>query len=90
VIGVINSRKQLVGVITDGDIRRILIKHNNPKQKKTRELMTHSPRFVYENDSLKDALALMERYKVTNLFVVDVGKTYRGVIHIHDIVESTL
>jgi arabinose-5-phosphate isomerase len=87
VVGVVNARKQLVGVITDGDIRRILIKHDDPKQVKTKNLMTRSPRSVFENDSLKEALALMERHKVTNLFVIDAKKEYRGLIHIHDIVE---
>ncbi|MCI0542518.1 KpsF/GutQ family sugar-phosphate isomerase [bacterium] len=90
VIGVVDSREKLVGVITDGDVRRILLKYDAPKELAVRKVMSLSPKNISEEKSLKEALALMEKYKITNLFAVDSKKKLTGILHIHQILESSI
>ena len=90
IVGVVNQRSILVGTVTDGDIRRILLKYDEPKSLSARSVMTKNPKFVYAEATLKEALAVMEEFRVTSLFVVDSKKKLLGVVHIHDIVENSL
>jgi arabinose-5-phosphate isomerase len=89
-VGVTNAKGVLSGIITDGDVRRILMKHENPKIFAVKKLMTKNPKKISEGKSLKDALAVMEKHKITNLFVVDEKGILSGVLHIHDIIGESL
>ena len=84
--GVLDSKGVLKGVITDGDIRRFLLKEKDITRAIAVDLMSNKPKVVHKNDSLKDALGLLEQFKVTNLFVIDNKMKPIGVIHMHDIV----
>jgi arabinose-5-phosphate isomerase len=84
VIGVTDAAGHLVGVITDGDLRRNI---ERGLDHKAGEFMTRDPKTVGPNDLVDDALALFDEYKITSLFVVDddgTGKKPVGVLHIHD------
>jgi len=90
IVAVINKNKELVGVVTDGDIRRILVKYDSPKDLLVKKIMTTKPRCIGEEDTLKDALSTMERFKITNLLVINEGKKFTGIVHIHNILEDAV
>src|SRR4051795_13120332 len=84
VIGVTDQCGYLVGVITDGDLRRNI---ERGLDHTAGEFMTRDPKTVGPDDLIDDALPLFDEYKITALFVVDDdgrGKKPIGVLHIHD------
>jgi arabinose-5-phosphate isomerase len=92
VTGVIDASGSLVGVITDGDLRRGLQTHGDGiLNKRTEEVMTVGPRTVEKNVLAAEALAEMEENSprpITCLFVLDRGKKPVGIIHLHDILKT--
>ncbi len=90
ITGVVDKRKRLVGVVTDGDIRRFLAGSHFVRDAKVVVMMTRHPKSINSKATLKDALSLMEKYRITSLFVFDKTKQPTGIIHIHDIVEGTI
>ena len=84
VIGVTDEHGYLVGVITDGDLRRNI---ERGLDHRAAEFMSRDPKTVAPDDLVDDALPLFDEYKITALFVVDddgTGKKPVGVLHIHD------
>ena len=90
IAAVVGTKGVLTGVITDGDVRRFLLKQKDVNAAKARDVMTARPKSVDATCSLKQALAQMEKYKVTTLFVLDKRKAPVGFVHMHDIVTDTL
>lgn len=78
---------KLVGLITDGDLRRMLQKHPDIQQLKAGDIMTKNPKTIQKNELVVDALALMKQNNITQLPVLDQSK-YVGVIHLHDILKE--
>jgi arabinose-5-phosphate isomerase len=84
VIGVTDHDGHLVGVITDGDLRRNI---ERGLEHTAAEFMTSDPKTIGPDDLIDDALALFDEFKITSLFVVEddgAGKKPVGVLHIHD------
>lgn len=77
----------LVGIITDGDIRRMLEKHDNISGITAQDIMTKNPKTVEINDMVIDTLNSMENFSITQLIVTE-GKEYKGIIHLHDILKE--
>jgi len=89
VTGVTDNRGQLVGVITDGDLRRGLDTKGDIFRLKAKDLMTKNPKTAPSDELASRALALMERYSITSLFIQQNGeKKPAGVIHIHDLLKA--
>jgi arabinose-5-phosphate isomerase len=90
VTGVLNKQKELVGVITDGDLRRALEKHGNLLEKKAADIMTRNPKWIEADTLAAEAVQLMEEYAITSLFVFDKAgdRMPRGVIHLHDLLRA--
>lgn len=88
VTAVVTISGKLVGAITDGDVRRILLKHRNPMDMEVGKLMTPRPKSILSEASLKEALVLMEKHKITTLFVVGKGERLLGLLHMHSILED--
>jgi arabinose-5-phosphate isomerase len=82
---VINGGGTLAGVISDGDLRRLLERESNPLQMKAGDCMTRTPKTISAQQAATAALARMEELKITSLVVVDDGDHVLGVIHIHDL-----
>ena len=78
---------QLLGIITDGDLRRMLIKYPNIEQVKAAQIMTCNPKTIDEDALVVDALHKMRENSITQLPVVHDGK-YLGIIHLHDILKE--
>ncbi|MCQ2280758.1 MAG: KpsF/GutQ family sugar-phosphate isomerase [Bacteroidales bacterium] len=77
----------VVGAITDGDLRRMLQKNADLSQLVASDIMTRNPKTIASHTLVVEALDVMKKKQITNLFVVDDGK-YLGVIHIHDIIKE--
>jgi arabinose-5-phosphate isomerase len=85
VTAVVDGEK-LVGVISDGDLRRLLEKRGKDVLDLTAsECMTAHPRTIGANEFAASALALMEEKKITSLVVVDEGQLLLGIVHLHDL-----
>ena len=78
---------QLLGIITDGDLRRMLMKYPNIEQVKAEQIMTSNPKTIDEVALVVDALHKMRENSITQLPVVHEGK-YLGIIHLHDILKE--
>lgn len=80
----------LVGIITDGDLRRMLLDNPRPvKHVMARNIMTANPKSIRPEALLVQALELMRQHNITQLPVVEEGR-YQGVVHIHDILKEGL
>ena len=89
--GVIDKKSSLVGIITDGDIRRGLEKYGNDILYKTAEfLMSKDPKWISSDTLAISALELMEKHSITSLFVFSDPSLKKpdGIVHIHDILKS--
>lgn len=78
---------KVMGAITDGDLRRMLQRNADFHGLKAADVMTHNPKTVGSQVLAVEALDMMRKKQITNLFVVDDGQ-YMGVIHIHDIIKE--
>ncbi len=85
-VGVINKKNQIVGIITDGDLRRKL----NSKffDKKAEDVMTKNPTLASKDMLVGEAINLMNTKKITSLFICDKKKPI-GIVHIHDLLRLT-
>lgn len=77
----------LKGIVTDGDLRRMLMKHPNIETVKVADIMTKNPTTVERTSLVADALNIMQHKEISVLPVMDNGK-YVGMIHIHDIIKE--
>jgi arabinose-5-phosphate isomerase len=85
---IVDSNGQLSGVLTDGDIRRTIIKFQNTSDLSIKEVMTSNPKRITEDAYAASALNLMEKYSITALAVVDSNNVPVGVIHVHDLLKA--
>lgn len=81
---VLNKNDELVGIMTDGDIRRGLLHGSDILFAPVERIMTKSPKSVHPSALAADALALMERHLITVLPVVEDGRLV-GIVHLHDL-----
>lgn len=85
---VLNDDKTLAGVLTDGDIRRTVIKYPDTSNIKVKDVMTVNPKRITSDAYAASALNLMEKYSITALAVVNEGNVPVGVIHVHDLLRA--
>lgn len=87
VVGVCAPSGALVGIITDGDVRRFVLAHGSVEAKRAKDAMTKSPKTARLDETARDALLRMEQDRITSLFVVEgTGGRPVGMIHLHDLV----
>jgi arabinose-5-phosphate isomerase len=90
--GVVDEKGDLVGVITDGQIRRRLEKSNDPFTGLAKDLMTINPRTVDANELAEKALFVMEQFQINMLFVLDKESTSAkrpvGILHVQDLLRA--
>lgn len=79
----------VVGIITDGDIRRVLNQNKNPMKLRVSEIMVKNPKFINGGTLGSEALNLMNKNKITQLLVIDDGH-YKGMIHMHELLKAGL
>jgi arabinose-5-phosphate isomerase len=88
VTGVTDAEGKLVGIITDGDLRRGLERKGQILELTAEEIMTREPKTVSADTMATEAMAVMERFPITSLFVLDALDCPVGVIHLHDLVKA--
>jgi arabinose-5-phosphate isomerase len=82
---VTNSKNQLSGIITDGDIRRLVVSGRPFLEFNAEDVMTENPQTITQNSPAYDALNLMEQHQITVLPVVNSRREIQGILHLHDI-----
>ena len=82
---VVDGDGRLVGVFTDGDLRRLMMRQSDVLQLTAGEVMTPHPITIDRHLLAVEALKLMEARKITSIVVVDAGQRVEGVVHLHDL-----
>lgn len=85
---VVDSDRKLSGVLTDGDIRRTVIKYHDISKLRIKDVMTSNPKRITSDAYAASALNLMEKFSITALAVVDENNVPVGVIHVHDLLRA--
>jgi arabinose-5-phosphate isomerase len=92
VAGVIDSHGNLIGIVTDGDVRRRLEKSSDPLNETARDLMSTQPKTIDQDELAERALFVMEQFLIQTLFVVDKSaeRTTRpvGLVHLQDLLRA--
>ncbi|GAA4075936.1 KpsF/GutQ family sugar-phosphate isomerase [Flavobacterium cheonanense] len=86
-VAAVIENDKVVGIITDGDIRRMLNKTETITGLTAKDIMTVNPKTIKTSDMVVDALNILEDFSITQLVVVD-NNEYKGVIHLHDILKE--
>lgn len=90
--GIVDAQNDLVGVITDGDIRRRLEKSEDPLTGLAQDLMTRNPRTIDANELAEKALFVMEQFQIQLVFVLDKTSAHPkrpvGILHIQDLLKA--
>ena len=87
-VGILNDDGTLAGIITDGDLRRVLQKEGNLLDMEASHVMNQSPITINRDLLAADAVRLMKERQITNLFVTQDNRVPLGVIHIHDCLKA--
>ena len=89
VTAVVDSENNLLGIITDGDLRRMLEKGGSINTATASDIMTSNPKSIGPGELAIDALDVLRKKEITQLVVTENGK-YIGIIHLHDLVKEGL
>jgi arabinose-5-phosphate isomerase len=81
------DKGKLVGVVTDGDIRRMLGSKLDIAKTKAADIMGHTPKSIESSALAVEAFQIMEKHNITTLLVMQDGK-YKGIVHLHDILKE--
>ena len=84
---VVNGDKKLIGIITDGDLRRMLETRNSVADLKAADIMTKNPTTIESSEYATRALQIMQEKSITQLVVMTDG-SLAGFVHLHDLVRE--
>jgi arabinose-5-phosphate isomerase len=84
---VVSNENGIVGIVTDGDLRRMLEKHENLSQLKASDIMSSHPKTIDGGELATEALTMMRTHDITQLLVTKEGK-YAGILHVNDLVRE--
>jgi arabinose-5-phosphate isomerase len=82
---VVDDINSIKGIITDGDLRRLLLKRTNFSKVTAETVMTRNPLAIWEENLAVEALKIMEDHSITSLVVKDNGNKLKGLLHLHDL-----
>ena len=85
-----DSKRKIIGLFTDGDLRRLLNKNSNIEDLKINALMTRKFQAINKNMQIKNAINQMNKYKIYSLVVKDEKDRVEGIIRMHDIIEAKI
>ncbi|EKF55304.1 sugar isomerase [Galbibacter marinus] len=83
----VTRNEKIIGIITDGDIRRMLSKHDYINDLKAKDIMSENPKTVNADILAVDALDVMDEFGISQL-LVEKNENYYGVIHLHDLIKE--
>lgn len=81
------DKDEIVGIITDGDLRRMLTRSENFLDLTAKDIMTKNPKTIDNNAMAVEAIKMMDNYGITQILAQEDGK-YRGVVHIHNLTKE--
>jgi arabinose-5-phosphate isomerase len=81
------ENEMLQGVITDGDLRRMLEKSESISDLKAKDIMNKTPKYIDAGEMAVNAMEMLEKYNITQLIVTENGK-YVGFVHLHDLLKE--
>ncbi|MCK5822541.1 MAG: KpsF/GutQ family sugar-phosphate isomerase [Bacteroidales bacterium] len=84
---VLNNKNELTGIVTDGDLRRMLIENKDIKNLTAKDIMSPSPKTIDKNELAINAFNIMEENNITQIIITDNNK-YVGMVHLHDILKE--
>ena len=84
----VTESEKIIGIITDGDIRRIIEKKHDINSVLASDLMNKNPKVLSENTLAYDALGVMKKNNISQVLVIDDNQIYKGVVHILDIIKQ--
>ena len=87
VTAVVENNK-ILGIITDGDIRRMLTKSTEINHLKAKDIMSKNPKTIREDSMAIEALKRLEQNSITQILVTDIEHNYIGVVHLHDLIKE--
>ena len=82
------EKEKIIGIITDGDIRRMLRKSTDITLLKAKDIMGRDPKTIYQDAMAIEALEKLEQGNITQILVVDTQEKYIGVVHLHDLIKE--
>ncbi|WP_026898430.1 KpsF/GutQ family sugar-phosphate isomerase [Daejeonella oryzae] len=82
------ENEYIAGIITDGDIRRMMENHSNIEGLKAQDIMAYSPKFILKDELAVTALEILKSNNISQLLVINEDKKYTGFIHIHDLLKE--
>ena len=82
------DNNRLLGVVTDGDIRRMLEKNDILTGLTAQDIMNTNPKAVNENEMAVTAMDILENHSISQLLAIDDNGKYTGVIHLHDLIKE--
>ncbi|KAA0258190.1 KpsF/GutQ family sugar-phosphate isomerase [Deferribacter autotrophicus] len=85
---IVDDNGKLIGIVTDGDLRRGLEKYNDLFTRNIMDIASKNPKTIEEDALAAKALQVMEKYSITSLLVVDEKERPYGIIHLHDILKA--
>ena len=85
IAAVVDAQGTLQGVVSDGDLRRLLQRDEQILKKTARDCMKRDPQTISAGELASAALQIMEQRKITSLFIVDDARRVEGIIHLHDL-----
>lgn len=86
---VLNKKNQITGIVTDGDLRRMMEKFADTSHLTAKDIMSKNPRMIQTDELAVNALNLMREKKITQLIVMN-KKEYTGMVHVHDLLREGL
>ena len=86
---VVDENENVVGIITDGDLRRMLQKHSDAKDLSAKQIMSSNPKTIQSTELAVKGLEIMRNNSITQLIVLEDTK-YVGMIHLHDLIREGL
>lgn len=88
VTAVVDGKMVLKGIVTDGDLRRLLEKRRDIFEIKASEIMSKNPKTIDKDELAAKALQIMEQYSITSLLIVDGKNSPTGIVHLHDLLKA--
>ena len=85
---VVDGEDLLMGIITDGDLRRLMERETDPLTLTASKIMTRDPKIIHKDSLAAKALGIMEEHSITSLVVGEESGRIEGVIHLHDILKA--
>ena len=85
---VVDENNQLIGIFTDGDVRRAFDNNADIQKTQINQVMSKNPKTISSEMLAAEALSIMETYKITSLIITNEQQQPVGIIHIHDILRA--